>query len=94
MELDRERGRAAARGDPRRLSAYVDRSLAGAYVGSPATVAARIGLLRAAGVGIVQLDMPTETEQDRALRRDLVTRLRAAYIPPSPRRTTHARRGW
>jgi alkanesulfonate monooxygenase SsuD/methylene tetrahydromethanopterin reductase-like flavin-dependent oxidoreductase (luciferase family) len=94
LDRDRERGRAAARDDPRRLSAYVDRSLAGAYVGSPATVAARIGLLRAAGVGIVQLDMPTETEQDRALRRDLVTRLRAAYIPPSPRRTTHARRGW
>ncbi|MFI0088189.1 alpha/beta fold hydrolase [Streptomyces bobili] len=71
----------------------VGHSYAGLVVSSVANEVP-IGLLRAAGVGIVQLDMPTETEQDRALRRDLVTRLRAAYIPPSPRRTTHARRGW
>ncbi|MER6672857.1 LLM class flavin-dependent oxidoreductase [Streptomyces sp. NPDC000983] len=95
LDRDRERGRTgtAPDDDPGQLSAYVGRTLAAAYVGSPATVAARIGLLRTSGVGIVQLDMPVETEQDRALRRDLITRLRAAYIP-SPRRATPARRGW
>jgi len=94
LDRDRERGRATAADGARQLSAYVDRSLAGAYVGSPATVAARMGLLRAAGVGVIQLDMPTETEQDRHLRRDLVARLRAAYLPPAPRGSAHAWRGW
>ncbi|MFB8249247.1 LLM class flavin-dependent oxidoreductase [Streptomyces sp. NPDC055952] len=94
LDRDRERGRATAADGARQLSAYVDRSLAGAYVGSPATVAARMGLLRAAGVGVIQLDMPTEKEQDRHLRRDLVARLRAAYLPPAPRGSAHAWRGW
>ncbi|QKW05909.1 LLM class flavin-dependent oxidoreductase [Streptomyces sp. NA04227] len=91
LDRDRERGRAA---DTHQLSAYIDRSLAGAFIGSPETVAARIGWLRAAGVSIVQLDMPLETDQDRELRRDLVARLRAAYLPPQPRRAAHAGRRW
>ncbi|MEU1281573.1 LLM class flavin-dependent oxidoreductase [Streptomyces sp. NPDC005805] len=100
LDRDRERGRAEAapatdaEGAARRLSAYVARSLAGAYVGSPATVAGRIGWLRAAGVGVVQLDMAVETEQDRELRRALVAALRSSYIPPVPRRTAHVRQGW
>ncbi|MET9443582.1 LLM class flavin-dependent oxidoreductase [Streptomyces sp. NPDC006610] len=88
LDRDRERGRTD------RLPAYVDRALAGAFVGSPQTVAARIGLLRAAGVDIVQLDMALETDEDRALRRALVAGLRAAYVPPAPRNTSYARRGW
>ncbi|MET9730941.1 LLM class flavin-dependent oxidoreductase [Streptomyces sp. NPDC006458] len=91
LDRDRERGRADSR---HQLSAYVARSLAGAFVGSPDTVAARIGWLRAAGVGIVQLDMPLETDQDRELRRALVARLRSAYLPSPNRRAAHARRGW
>ncbi|MER7576156.1 LLM class flavin-dependent oxidoreductase [Streptomyces sp. NPDC126514] len=94
LDRDRERGRAADSDGTRQLSAYVDRNLAAAFVGSPATVAARIELLRAAGVGIVQLDMPVETDQDRDLRRDLIARLRAGYIPSRSRRIPHARRGW
>lgn len=69
------------------LSAYIARSLAGAYVGSPETVAARIGWLRAAGVSIIQLDMPLETDQDRELRGALVARLRADHSPTPPRHT-------
>ncbi|MGW3957763.1 LLM class flavin-dependent oxidoreductase [Streptomyces sp. NPDC004752] len=91
LDRDRERGRVTGAHE---LSAYIARSVADAFVGSPDTVAARIGWLRAAGVGIVQLDMPLETDQDRELRRALVARLRAAYLPPSPRRAPHIRRGW
>lgn len=95
LDRDRERGLLPQQGDGRqRLTAYVDRTLAAAYVGSPATVAARIGLLRAAGVSVVQLDMATETEEDRELRRELVTRLRAPHIPARPRPTAHVRLGW
>ncbi len=93
LDRDRERGRPGT--DPAAVSAYVDRSLAGAYVGSPDTVAARIGWLRAAGVDIVQLDMALETDQDRELRRALVGRLRAERVPARrPRPTAYARRGW
>ncbi|MGW7694916.1 hypothetical protein ACWGMA_39830 [Streptomyces asiaticus] len=87
---DRERGHTG----PHQLSAYIARSLASAYVGSPETVAARIGWLRAAGVSIIQLDMPLETDQDRELRRALVARLRADHTPTPPRHTVHSRRGW
>ncbi|MFJ3636142.1 LLM class flavin-dependent oxidoreductase [Streptomyces sp. NPDC090112] len=83
VELDRDRERGRSPG-PDQLAAYVSRALAGAFVGSPATVAARIGWLRAAGVGVIQLDMPVETPEDRDLRRSLVAHLRA----------THTRRGW
>ncbi|MEV7289179.1 LLM class flavin-dependent oxidoreductase [Streptomyces sp. NPDC093252] len=77
LDRDRERDRAPD------LTAYVSRALAGAYIGSLDTVAARIGSLRTAGVDIVQLDMALETDEDRALRRALVQRLRAP-----------GRRGW
>ncbi|MFD7137425.1 LLM class flavin-dependent oxidoreductase [Streptomyces sp. NPDC059894] len=93
VQLDRDRERGRAEG-PRPLAAYIARTLAGAFIGSPATVAARIGWLRAAGVGIVQLDMPLETAQDRELRRALVGALRATHIPPAPRHAVHSRRGW
>ncbi|MFH8933373.1 LLM class flavin-dependent oxidoreductase [Streptomyces griseosporeus] len=83
VQLDRDRERGRAEGH-RPVADYIARSLAGAFIGSPETVAARIGWLRAAGVSVVQLDMPLETDQDRELRRALVARLRAA----------HVRRGW
>ncbi|WP_256107903.1 hypothetical protein [Streptomyces sp. ODS05-4] len=76
------RGAAGRRGGgrPRRPSPFaVRRSLAAAFVGSPAAVADRIGVLRAAGVDTVQLDMAVEREEDRELRRDLVRRLRHPY---------------
>ncbi|GGQ53279.1 LLM class flavin-dependent oxidoreductase [Kitasatospora griseola] len=72
LDRDRERGLAG----PDQIASYIRRNLANAYTGSPATVASRINLLRAAGVDIVQLDLPTETAQDRALRRELVNHLR------------------
>ncbi|MFF4344598.1 LLM class flavin-dependent oxidoreductase [Kitasatospora sp. NPDC001540] len=90
LDRDRERGTAdagavTADAAPAQVAAYVRRSLAGAYTGSPATVAARINLLRSAGVDIVQLDLPVETDHDRALRRALVAQLR----DPAP-----LRRAW
>ncbi|GJF27938.1 hypothetical protein KNE206_06380 [Kitasatospora sp. NE20-6] len=88
LDRDRERGRSDPQAGTAQVAAYVRRSLAAAYTGSPETVAARIGLLRSAGVDIVQLDLPAETEHDRALRRELVARLRhGARIPA-------VRRGW
>ncbi|RPE28631.1 LLM class flavin-dependent oxidoreductase [Kitasatospora cineracea] len=86
VALDRDRERAAAdpATDPAQVAAYIRRSLAGAHTGSPATVAARINLLRSAGVDIVQLDLPVETDHDRDLRRALIAHLRD---PAPPRRT-------
>ncbi|WP_059011166.1 LLM class flavin-dependent oxidoreductase [Streptomyces specialis] len=90
VQLDRDRERGSA--DPARgraqVEAYIRRSLAASFVGSPDTVAARVDLLRAAGVDIVQLDMAVETDEDRALRRALVDRLR----PPA--RALARRRVW
>ncbi|MEU6486841.1 MFS transporter [Streptomyces sp. NPDC046887] len=60
-------------------AASVRLSPAAAFAGSPAMVAERIGVLRAAGVDVVQLDMAVERAQDRELRRDLVRRLRDPY---------------
>ncbi|PBC76868.1 alkanesulfonate monooxygenase [Streptomyces sp. TLI_235] len=88
LDRDRERGRSDPRHGPDQVAAYVRRSLAAAYTGSPDTVADRIGLLRSAGVDIVQLDLPTETDHDRELRRALVARLRRGSRVPA------ARRGW
>ncbi|MEU6062508.1 LLM class flavin-dependent oxidoreductase [Streptomyces sp. NPDC047097] len=79
LDRDRERGRSDPAHGRRQTEAYVRRSLAAAFVGSPATVADRIGVLRAAGVDVVQLDMAVERAQDRELRRDLVRRLRDPY---------------
>ncbi|PRH81002.1 LLM class flavin-dependent oxidoreductase [Streptomyces solincola] len=79
LDRDRERGRAEPAAGRARTEAYVRRSLAAAFVGSPAAVADRIGVLRAAGVDTVQLDMAVEREEDRELRRDLVRRLRHPY---------------
>ncbi|WP_405017330.1 LLM class flavin-dependent oxidoreductase [Kitasatospora sp. NBC_00070] len=81
LDRDRERGRVPDQrtGDrvaAEQVAAYVRRSFATAYVGSPATVADRIGALHSAGVDIVQLDLAVETDQDRELRRELVSRLR------------------
>ncbi|MGW4383577.1 LLM class flavin-dependent oxidoreductase [Kitasatospora sp. NPDC004531] len=77
LDRDRERGLTG----PDQIASYIRRNLAAAYTGSPATVAARIHLLRAAGVDIVQLDLATETDEDRALRRQLVALLRNAAPP-------------
>ncbi|MFI9328402.1 LLM class flavin-dependent oxidoreductase [Kitasatospora sp. NPDC052868] len=88
LDRDRERGRSDPRHGADQVAAYIRRSLTAAYVGSPAGVAARIGLLRSAGVDIVQLDLPVETDHDRELRRALVTRLRTG------RGTLAAARGW
>ncbi|MFI1400331.1 LLM class flavin-dependent oxidoreductase [Streptomyces sp. NPDC020681] len=86
LDRDRERGRADPDQGQAQVAAYVRRSIAGAYVGSPETVAERIGLLRTAGVDTVQLDMAVETDQDRELRRALVTRLKRPELA--------SRRGW
>lgn len=59
-----------------RLRAFVRRTVAGAVVGSPATAAAQVAPLVAAGVDILQIDTAVETGDDRALRRELVERLR------------------
>ncbi|MER6996792.1 LLM class flavin-dependent oxidoreductase [Streptomyces sp. NPDC000410] len=83
VQLDRDR----ERGAPADVEAYIRRSLAAAYVGSPESVAERVGLLRAAGVDTIQLDLSTETPEDRALRRALVTRLRGPEYGGG-------RRGW
>ncbi|MDH6707951.1 alkanesulfonate monooxygenase SsuD/methylene tetrahydromethanopterin reductase-like flavin-dependent oxidoreductase (luciferase family) [Kitasatospora sp. MAA19] len=86
LDRDRERGRSdPSRGDEQ-VAAYVRRSLTAAYAGSPATVAARIGLLRSAGVDIVQLDLPVETDHDRDLRRTLIRHLRTGRGTPADRR--------
>ncbi|MYZ36405.1 MULTISPECIES: LLM class flavin-dependent oxidoreductase [unclassified Streptomyces] len=94
LDRDRERGRSDPARDTEQITAYVRRSLAGAFVGSPQSVAERIGWLRAAGVDIVQLDLSVETDEDRDLRRNLVTRLRNEYAPPPARATPYYRRGW
>ncbi|MCU7822009.1 LLM class flavin-dependent oxidoreductase [Kitasatospora sp. DSM 101779] len=92
LDRDRERGRAEpwrdGTGGADQVAAFVRRSLAAAHAGSPDTVADRIGLLRSAGVDIVQLDLPAETDHDRELRRALVARLRHGTRIPA------ARRGW
>ncbi|MFC6595075.1 LLM class flavin-dependent oxidoreductase [Kitasatospora paranensis] len=85
LDRDRERGRSDPQRGTEQTAAFIRRSLAAAHTGSPATVAARIGLLRSAGVDIVQLDLPVETDHDRELRRSLVARLRAP---------AGLRRGW
>ncbi|MGK5531501.1 LLM class flavin-dependent oxidoreductase [Streptomyces sp. URMC 129] len=85
LDRDRERGPVA----PDQVAAFIRGALATAFVGSPDRVAERVELLRSAGVDIVQLDMPVETDEDRALRRALVDRLRFP-APLSPAR----RRGW
>ncbi|WP_377267939.1 LLM class flavin-dependent oxidoreductase [Peterkaempfera sp. SMS 1(5)a] len=87
LDRDRERGRADPHGGTEQVAGYIRRSLAAALTGSPATLAHRIGLLRSAGVDIVQLDLPMETDHDRELRRALVARLRTGVAPA-------ARRGW
>ncbi|MEO3975575.1 LLM class flavin-dependent oxidoreductase [Streptomyces sp. CAU 1734] len=101
LDRDRERGHGGAGGaapDPVRehaqLAAYVRRSLAGAFIGSPEGVAERIGRLRAAGVDIVQLDTAVETDEDRELRRTLVSLLRSGYLPRPARSGPYQRRGW
>ncbi|WP_457029819.1 LLM class flavin-dependent oxidoreductase [Kitasatospora sp. P5_F3] len=76
LDRDRERGWVPDQRAADQVAAYVRRSFATAYAGSPATVADRIGSLHSAGVDIVQLDLAVETDQDRALRRELVSRLR------------------
>ncbi|MEU6971828.1 LLM class flavin-dependent oxidoreductase [Kitasatospora aureofaciens] len=87
LDRDRESGRSdPAHGDDQ-VAAYIRRSLTAAYTGSPATVAARIGLLRSAGVDIVQLDLPVETDHDRELRRALVRHLRIGHPALTPRRS-------
>ncbi|MFD8753305.1 LLM class flavin-dependent oxidoreductase [Kitasatospora sp. NPDC059577] len=86
LDRDRERGRSDPAHGDEQVAAYVRRSLTAAYTGSPATVAARIGLLRSAGVDIVQLDLPVETDHDRELRRTLVRHLRAGHGTPADRR--------
>lgn len=91
LDRDRERGRSDPEQGAAQVAAYIRRSLAAAHVGSPESVADRIGLLRSAGVDIVQLDLPVETDHDRALRRALVTRLRGNTGAHAAR---NARRGW
>lgn len=86
LDRDRERGRSVPGPDAAEITAYVHRSLAAAFVGSPRTVAGRIERLRSAGVDIVQLDTPVETDEDRSLRREVVTLLRTGR--------EHRRRGW
>lgn len=86
LDRDRERGRSVTGPGVAEITAYVRRSLAAAFVGSPGTVADRIDWLRSAGVDIVQLDTPVETDEDRSLRRELVTLLRNGR--------TQRRRGW
>ncbi|MFE2491626.1 hypothetical protein ACFXI6_50995 [Streptomyces mirabilis] len=71
---------------PAEITAYIRRSLAAAFVGSPRTVADRIDWLRSTGIDIVQLDTPVETDEDRSLRRELLTLLRTGRA--------HGRRGW
>ncbi|MFE6872069.1 LLM class flavin-dependent oxidoreductase [Kitasatospora sp. NPDC057692] len=88
LDRDRERGRAAEERPGEQVAAYVRRSFAATYAGSPATVARRINQLRAAGVDIVQLDLSTETDQDRARRRELVALLRSPGVPAA------RQRGW
>ncbi|MGW7284390.1 LLM class flavin-dependent oxidoreductase [Streptomyces sp. NPDC054847] len=87
LDRDRERGRADPEQGRAQVTAYIRRSIAAAFVGSPESVADRISLLRAAGVDTVQLDMAVETDRDRSLRRALVARLRC---PEQAGR----RRGW
>ncbi|GLF93049.1 LLM class flavin-dependent oxidoreductase [Streptomyces yaizuensis] len=94
LDRDRERGLTGAEPDHERITAAVRRSLAGAFVGSPETVAERIGRLRTAGVDIVQLDVAVETDEDRELRRALVARLRSGFVPSPARGSSHPRRGW
>ncbi|WP_326595805.1 LLM class flavin-dependent oxidoreductase [Streptomyces sp. NBC_01803] len=86
VQLDRDRERGTA--GPDEVASYIRRSVAGAFVGSPEGVAARIELLGSAGVDIVQLDMAVETDEDRDLRRALVHRLR------HPTRALSRRRVW
>ncbi len=81
LDRDRERGRSDPARGPEQVVAYIRRSLAAAFVGSPDSVAERIGVLRSAGVDIVQLDMAVETDEDRELRRALVGRLRSPTRP-------------
>ncbi|WNO77027.1 LLM class flavin-dependent oxidoreductase [Streptomyces sp. AM8-1-1] len=87
LDRDRERGRSDPARGPEQVVAYIRRSLAAAFVGSPDSVAERIGVLRSAGVDIVQLDMAVETDEDRELRRALVGRLRSPH-------SAGRRRGW
>ncbi|MFE6131719.1 LLM class flavin-dependent oxidoreductase [Streptomyces sp. NPDC056437] len=87
LDRDRERGRSDPAHGPEQVVAYIRRSIASAFVGSPDSVADRIGVLRAAGVDIIQLDMATETDEDRELRRALVSRLRSPHA-------AGRRRGW
>ncbi|MEU3186750.1 LLM class flavin-dependent oxidoreductase [Streptomyces sp. NPDC006923] len=94
LDRDRERGLVGSGGERERATVYVRRALAAAFVGSPESVAERIGWLRAAGVDIVQLDMAVETDEDRELRRALVARLRSGYLPAPARSGPHYRRGW
>ncbi|MFE4831288.1 LLM class flavin-dependent oxidoreductase [Streptomyces sp. NPDC056672] len=94
LDRDLERGRSDPRRGAEQVTAYVRRSLAAAFIGSPQSVAERIGWLRAAGVDIVQLDMAVETDEDRDLRRDLVARLRSEYTPAPARSAPYYRRGW
>ncbi|MFD7057076.1 hypothetical protein ACFWBS_54815 [Streptomyces mirabilis] len=49
-------------------------------------MADRIDWLRSTGIDIVQLDTPMETDEDRSLRRELLTLLRTGRA--------HGRRGW
>ncbi|MEU9040627.1 MULTISPECIES: LLM class flavin-dependent oxidoreductase [unclassified Kitasatospora] len=86
LDRDRERGHSDPAHGDEQVAAYVRRSLSAAYAGSPAAVAARIGLLRSAGVDIVQLDLAVETDHDRELRRALVRHLRAGLGTPADRR--------
>lgn len=86
LDRDRERARSVPGPGPAEITAYIRRSLAAAFMGSPPTVADRIDWLRTAGIDMVQLDTSVETEEDRSLRRELVTLLRTGR--------THGRRGW
>ncbi|MFD6416030.1 LLM class flavin-dependent oxidoreductase [Streptomyces sp. NPDC060194] len=76
LDRDRERGRSDPAHGAAQTVSYIRRSVAAAFVGSPDTVADRIGVLRAAGVDVLQLDLAVEDDEDRELRRALVRRLR------------------
>lgn len=54
-----------------------DHHLASSFIGSPATAAAEALAFHRAGVDVLQLDTPVETPADRALRAELIGRLRA-----------------
>lgn len=66
------------------LAARVRRGLGQTVIGSPSTAAAELDALRRAGVDVLQLALPLEDEDDRELRRALISEVRARASADAP----------